>query len=141
MRGSRALHRLPFAGFEVHRAVRSIRPTRSRAGRIVARPAGTGCTAKTPPVFAGGACHTWAEGKKLALAVVFRGVERRLDVGELDLRCRRSRRRGAAVGLAPLDGTGGRATLTFGERGASDANTKGDRGRGGKNHGLHRSSP
>jgi hypothetical protein len=39
----------------------------------------------------------------------------------------------------PLNGTGGRATLTFGERAAGHANAKGDHG--GKNHGLHRSSP
>ena len=52
----------------------------------------------------------------MRVAVVFRGVERRLDVGELDPRCRVSRGRGAAVGMVPPDGTRGRAALTFGER-------------------------
>ena len=84
-----------------------------------------------------GPATAWAKGR-LALAVVFRGAERRLDVGELKLRCRilgieLSRRHGAAIGLAPLDGTGGRATPTFGERAASRTNTKGDHGGGGRN--------
>jgi hypothetical protein len=62
-----------------------------------------------------GPATVWAE-EKLTLAVIFRGAERRLDVGELDLCCRVSRRGGAAVSLVPLNGTGGRATRTFGER-------------------------
>jgi hypothetical protein len=41
----------------------------------------------------------------------------------------------------PLDGTGGRATLTLGERAAGHTNTKGDYSGRCKHHGFHRLSP